>query len=168
MSMDVQIKNLATALGAEVKSIRTITGDPSALSTTAKNSLVAAINELQSEINSLVSSGGAVIDDAATTGNTSATWSADKLVSELEAAKTAVKNELVGGAGPALDTLAEIAAALNNDASFAATIASEIANRVRYDAPQTLSAAQQLQACNNIGVGDPTTDFVAAFNSAKA
>lgn len=111
---------------------------------------------------------GAVIDDAASTGNTSATWSANKLVSELEAAKAAVKDDLTAGTSAALDTLAELAAALNYDANFAATLAAEIANRVRYDAPQTLTTTQQAQACANIGVGDPTTDFVADYSAAKA
>ena len=58
----------------------------------------------------------------------------------------AIDKAIDEGDGAALDTLAELAAALGNDPSFAATIAGEIANRVRYDAAQALSAPQQAQA----------------------
>ena len=49
-----------------------------------------------------------------------------------------------------------------------------MANRVRYDAAQALSAPQQAQARDNIGaqaaadVGDTDHDFVADYNTAKA
>ena len=78
------------------------------------------------------------------------------------------------GAGAALDTLNELADALNNDPNFAATIATEIANRVRYDAAQALSEPQKAQARVNIGaqaasdVGDTDRDFVGDYNTAKA
>ncbi|RYF44986.1 MAG: hypothetical protein EOO27_42280, partial [Comamonadaceae bacterium] len=80
----------------------------------------------------------------------------------------------VDGAGAALDTLNELADALNNDPNFAATIATEIANRVRYDAAQTLTDPQKAQARSNIGaqeaaaVGDTDHNFVADYNTAKA
>lgn len=101
------------------------------------------------------------------------TWSADKIFDAIEAAKTAVKNDLTAGAAAALDTLSELAAALNNDPAFAATIAAEIANRVRFDAAQVLDATQQNQARSNIGaygaaeIGNPDADLVAAYNAAK-
>ena len=107
-------------------------------------------------------------------GDTAVTWSADKIHDVIQAAMAAVKNELTDGAGAALDTLKELADALGNDPSFAATIAAEIANRVRYDAAQALSAPQQAQARDNIGaqaaaaVGDTDHDFVADYNTAKA
>lgn len=167
MSLETKLIALAQAVGADIKALRLADGDLSALTTTAKTSLAAAINELDAQLASLTTGSGAVIDDAAGTGNTTATWSADKLVAAIEAAKTAVKDDLTAGASTALDTLAELAAALNNDPNFAATLAAEIANRVRYDAPQTLTTTQQAQACANIGVGDPEHDFVADYSAAK-
>lgn len=164
MSLESKIIALAQAVGADVKTLTTKQGDLTALSTTAKTSLVAALNELYG----LVGSGGAVIDDVAGDGATTVTWSANKIFDTIEAAKAAVTDALTNGAGAALDTLAELAAALGDDPNFAATIASEIANRVRYDAAQTLSAAQQLQACTNIGVGDPEHNFAADYATAKA
>ncbi len=170
MSLETRIVALAQAMGADVKALTASQGTLTSLNTTTKTSLVAAINELLT----LIGSAGASINDAAGNGNTSVTWSADKIFDSIEAAKTAVKNDLVNGAGAALDTLNELAAALGNDPSFATTIAAEVANRVRYDAAQTLTAAQQTQARANIGaqsaaaIGDPDRDLVADYTAAKA
>ena len=147
MSLEARIIALAQAMGTDVKALTASQGSLTALNTTTKTSLVAAINELLT----LIGGAGASIDDNAGNGNTGVTWSADKIFDSIEAAKTAVKNELVNGAATALDTLNELAAALGNDPSFAATIASEIANRVRFDAAQTLTSPQQAQARTNIG-----------------
>jgi len=164
MTLETKIIAVVQAIGADIKDLRTKQGDLTALSTTAKGNLVAAINELYG----LLGSSGAVIDDNAGDGATSVTWSADKIFDTIEAAKTAVKAELTDGASTALDTLAELAAALGNDPNYAATIATELGNRVRYDAAQTLTTAQKLQACTNIGVGDPEHDFVTDYTTAKA
>ena len=177
MSLETRIIALAQAMGTDVKALTTAQGSLSALNTTTKASLVAAINELFT----LIGSAGASIDDAAGNGNTAVTWSADKIFDSIEAAKTAVKNDLTNGAAAALDTLSELATALNNDPSFASTIASEIANRVRFDAAQTLTSPQQTQARANIGaasaadvsglltgLGTYDRDYAADYAAAKA
>ena len=163
MSLETKIVALSNAIGADVKDLRIKQGDLTALSTTAKTNLVAAINELAT----MIAGSGVSINDAAGDGNTSVTWSADKIFDTIEAAKTAVKNDLTNGATAALDTLSELAAALGNDPNFATTIATGLSNRVRFDAAQTLNTAQQLQACTNIGVGDPERDFAAVYTTAK-
>ena len=173
MTLEQRLIALAQAIGADVKALLAAQGSLSALTTTAKASLVAAINELKTALDN-AGTGGVAIDDAAGDGATTVTWSADKIFDAIEVAKTAVKNDLTAGAAAALDTLSELAAALNNDPAFAATIAAEIANRVRYDAAQALSAPQQAQARTNIGaqaaadVGNTDHDFVADYNTAKA
>lgn len=164
MSLETRIVALAQAIGADIKTLTTKQGDLTSLSTTAKGNLVAAINELYAAIGNA----GAQINDTAGNGDTLVTWSADKIYDTIEAAKTAVKNDIVNGAAAAFDTLSELAAALNNDPTFAATIATELGNRVRFDAVQTLTTAQKLQACTNIGVGDPERDLAAAYATAKA
>lgn len=164
MTMETRLIALAQAIGTDVKSLRAAQGDLTSLSTTAKGNLVAAINEVVA----LVGAGGVQIDDGAGNGDTGVTWSADKIFDSIEQAKQVVKDSILGGAGAALDTLKELADALNNDPNFAATIATQISNRVRYDAAQTLTTAQRLQVCQNIGIGDPETDFAAAYNTAKA
>lgn len=150
MSLETRLVALANAIGADIKALNTAQGLLSSLNTTAKTNLVAAINEVLAVANA-AAGGGVSINDSAGNGDTAVTWSADKIYDSIEAAKTAVTNSLVNGAAATLDTLNELAAALNNDPSFAANIATEIANRVRYDAAQTLSGPQQTQARNNIG-----------------
>lgn len=170
MSLETKIVALAQAMGADVKALRLAQGDLTSLTTTAKTSLVAAINELVSLV---ANSGGAGIDDGATSGG-AVTWSVDKISSAIAAAKAAVKDELVGGAGSALDTLAELAAALGDNPNFATTIATEVANRVRYDAAQVLTVEQKATARTNIGaasaadIGNADHDFVADYTAAKA
>ena len=97
-----------------------------------------------------------LINDAAGAGVTDKTWSADKLVSEFAAAITAAvaqaKTEIIAGAPTAWDTLQEIATYIQNNQGDVAGILAALANRVRFDAPQTLSAAEQEQAQANIGV----------------
>ncbi|UPT85177.1 hypothetical protein HAP41_0000033350 [Bradyrhizobium barranii subsp. apii] len=66
----------------------------------------------------------------------------------LQAAITA----LIGGAPGALDTLKELADAINDDASFAATVTAALAVRLRVDAAQGLTTPQKTQALANLGV----------------
>ena len=173
MTLEQRLIALAQAIGADVKALLAAQGSLSALTTTAKASLVAAVNELKTAVDA-ASGSGVSIDDGAGDGATGVTWSADKIFDAIEAAKTAVKNDLTAGAAAALDTLSELAAALNNDPAFAATIAAEIANRVRFDAAQVLDATQQNQARSNIGamaaaaLGDADRDLVADYTDAKA
>lgn len=166
VSLRQNLVDLATRLGTEFKSIRTLingnAADLSGLTTTQKGNLVAAINEVRASV-----SGAAGINDATTT--TSSTWSSSKVSSEI----TTRLGALTAGAPTALDTLDELANALGDDANFAATITTALGNRVRVDAAQTLTAAQQLQARSNIGApasadfGDVTTlDLVATFQAA--
>lgn len=163
MSLETKIIALAQAIGADVKALRASAGDLTALSTTAKGNLVAAINELYT----MAGSAGATINDGAGAGATAVAWSADKIVSEIAIARQGAKDDLINGASAAFDTLQELADALGNDPSFAATIATELGNRVRYDAFQSLDTYQKLQACTNIGIGDPEHDFATDYAVAK-
>ena len=178
MTLEARIVALAQAIGADVKTLTTAQGSLSALGTTTKTSLVAAINEL---ITLIDEGGGAPINDSAGNGATTVTWSADKIFDSIAEARVALKDELVNGAGAALDTLNELAAALGNDPAFATTIAAEIANRVRFDSSQTLTSPQQAQARTNIGaasaaelstlvtgLGAYDHDYAADYIAAKA
>ena len=160
-SLQVRITDLATRVATEIKSVKTLVNgnaaDLSALTTTQKTSLVAAINELKNAVDNA----GSSITISDSTSSTTQVWSSSKIASEIQAAKNALTN----GATAALDTLAELASALGNDANFASTVTTALGYRLRYDAAQTLTAAQKTQACANIGVGEPDTDFVSTFNS---
>ena len=162
MTLEARVVALAQAIGTDVKTLTTTVGSLANLTTTAKNNLVAAINEIAQAAASATG-----IDDGVTSG--ASTWSSNKISSEISGAVSG----LVGGAGAALDTLNELAAALGNDPSFATTIATQIANRVRYDEAQVLTAPQKAQACDNIGAaslvatGNLDRDFTAAYTAAK-
>ena len=105
----------------------------------------------------------AVIDDAHVA--TTTTYSSNKIVSLLDALKT----EILGGADAAYDTLVEIQQLLQNGTSGLDALLAAVNNRVRFDAAQSLTVAEQLQARSNIGavaasdVGNTDTDFVAVF-----
>ena len=163
-TLAARIADLATRLATECKSIRTLVNgnaaDLSALTTTQKTSLVAAINELKNAVDNA----GSSITISDSTSSTTEVWSSSKVSSAIAQAKS----DLVNGAGAALDTLAELASALGNDASFASTVTTALGYRLRFDAAQTLTTGQKTQACANLGIGEPDTDFVTTFNSGLA
>ena len=162
MSLTTQISNLAVRVATECKSIRSVTGDKTALTTTDKTTLVAAINEIKAAMAS-----AAGILDTASAGDTSHTWSADKIVAQL----AAVKSEILSGAPAAYDTLLEIANQLATDDGAIGGLLTAVGNRVAFDQVQTLTAPQKAQAISNIGailaadVGDVTTNFVTTFEA---
>lgn len=170
-TLQTRLQDLAVSVATQIKGVRTMVngnaGDLSALSTTAKDNLVAAINELKASIADAVAGSGALIDDAAT-DSTTETYSITK-INDIVA--TAI-NELTTGAPAALDTLDELAAALADDANFAATMTAALASRVRTDtATQGLTALEQSNARTNINaygpveLGNPDTDLVSVFNA---
>lgn len=156
MALATNVQNLATRVATEAKSLRTLingnAADLSALTTTAKGTLVAAINELVAEVEALGSAeGGATINDATT--STSSVWSSSKTTTEISAAVAAILDSAPG----ALDTLNELAAALGDDPAFATTVSTALGHRVRTDTnTQGLDGTQQANARTNIGAA-PTT-----------
>jgi hypothetical protein len=57
------------------------------------------------------------------------------------------------GVPSTLNTLAKLAAALGGSATFASDTNSALANRLRFDGTQSLTATQQAQAKTNLGIG---------------
>lgn len=147
---------LAQAAGADIKNLRNRTGALENLNTTAKTNLVAAINEIKQALNSF-----SQIDDVNEASGT--TWSSNKIASEISGAI----NALLDGAPEAYDTLKEIADYISSDSGATSALVTAVANRVRFDDAQQLTENQQKQACANIGVGDPTEDFVDAYESER-
>ena len=158
MSLATRIESLVIRVAQEFNDVRAQAGNLANLTTTDKSNLVAAINELKAAV---VSS--AVIDDAHVA--TTTTYSSNKIVSLLDALNT----EILGGADAAYDTLVEIQQLLQNGTSGLDALLAAVNNRVRFDAAQSLTVAEQLQARSNIGavaasdVGNTDTDFVAVF-----
>ena len=152
MSLVVRLTDLSTRIATEVKALRTlINGNAaglSALTTTNKTNLVAALNELKT----LIPAASVSIDDASTAAGT--TWSSTKINSQINAAIAA----LVNGAPGSSDTLKELADQL-------AALVQADTGLLSFAGAQTLTAGQKTQGCTNLGVGEPETDFVTVFNT---
>lgn len=203
-----QINNLAIRVGKECRLIYAKIGK-AALTTAEKNSLIGAINELNAAVKSndgditaintaitnLQSAVSGLIDD--TTASTTKVYSSSKVDSQITAAKQAVKNDLLGGAGTAYDTLKELADLIETNKTAIEALQALAAGHVKYDAAQDLTDEQKAQARTNIGaiaasevnlievnnkiaantteinglktsLGDLSTDFVAAFEAELA
>lgn len=167
-SLQDRLTTLTQAIAGDVKTLLANQGSLPALDTTAKGSLVLAINELQAEVLA-ATGGGATINDTATAGNTTSAWSANKIFNELAATKASI----LGGASPAYDTLVELQGELQNQDSAVASILTALGFRVRFDVAQTLTVLEQAQANTNMAsaslvqIGNPDTDLVAIYNTAK-
>lgn len=199
-TLESRLVSLAQAVGGDVKTITTAIGTLSNLTTTQKGNVVAALNELNSSIGTLSSltttqKGNlvaainevlsavnsidltALIDDAAGTGNTDVTYSADKIVDLLDA----LKSEIMGGIpASTLDTIKELADFLA-DNTVAGGLVEQLANRVRVDAAQSFNSTQQTQGRSNIGaaaaadlttlsnnIGNTDRDFAGDYTTAKS
>ena len=128
-------------------------GDLTKLSTADKTSLVNALNELKITIDNK----SAINDSQTTTANT---WSATKISNEITTAIT----KLINGADVSSDTLKELADKI-------ASLAQTDNGLVSANQAQPFTAAQKLQARNNIDVyskaeiGDIDTNFVTTINT---
>lgn len=169
MTLEVKLGQFAAAVGADIKAIIGDIGSLSALDTTAKTSLVAAINEIKQAQASATG-----IDDSGAP-STSSTYSSTKINDLISQAITG----LIGASPTALDTLNELAAALGNDENFAANLVIQLDGKVGVTA-QSFTAPQQAQARSNIGaassadltafqtaVGDTEVDLLAIYTTAK-
>lgn len=151
-------------VGTQFKAIRTLLGSLSSLTTTDKANLVAAINE----VNAKTAGAGAQIDDE--TPRNTTVYSSSKVETLVTDAVVEMRDEILGGAGPTVDTLKEIADLLSSSDVSALTTA--VANRLRFDETQTLTAPQKVQGNANLGsvslvqMGDPAHSYRDAFLAA--
>lgn len=189
MSLEIRVIALAQAIGDDVQALLQQDGNLANLNTTDKTSLVNAINEVLAAIAS--GGGGDMLKSENLSGLTNYVVartnldvrSTAQVTSEISAAIAAITLAALGGltqaevdarvqvivdsAPAALDTLNEIAAALGDDPNFATTIANTISQKVDYTVVQSLTAPQQLQACENIGVGNPEHDFLTDYTTSR-
>ena len=142
---------LTEKVAAEFNRIRSERGALVSLETVDKTSIVAAINELSDKI--IISSGGAV--------------TSTEVDSKIQTALAALKTEIMGDNVPeALNTLKELADALQNDSSATAAMAISIADRVKLDSVQLLTAQQKQNVETTLNLGNTSVDLVAVFNTA--
>lgn len=92
--------------------------------------------------------------------STTGAISVDTSTIATQAYVTTAVNNIIDGAPAALDTLNELAAAINDDASYASTISTALGNRLRVDVNnQGLTATQQGYALTNLGITASTTEL---------
>ncbi len=187
MSLQTRLSDFITAVGTDYKQLRTwITGSNTStlmgLTTTVKTDLVSAINEVNDKPSGsappAASETTAGVVELATLVEVSTGTDATRAVTSegVRQERVALKAEILGSDVPlALDTLEELAAALADDAAFSVTVTNSLANRVRADTDtQGLTTAQQdnarinIAAAGSVELGDPETDLVALYDTAKA
>lgn len=187
MSLQTRLSDLITAIGTDYKQLRTwITGSSSGnltgLTTTAKTDLVSAINEVDAKPSSgsppdaTTTIKGVV--ELATLAEVATGVDTDRSVTPegVRQERVALKAEILGAGVPgALDTLDELAAALGDDASYAASVTTALASRVRadtaaqgFDATEKSNARTNIAAVGSAEIGDPETDLAALYSAAKA
>ena len=142
MSLLTRITALINSIATDIKDVYARIGNLNTLQTTTKSSLVGAINEI-------IASGGLQINDS--TPSASTTFSGTAIDSKIATAKTEVKNEILGGASAAYDTLQEIQAQMEADDTAAASLTTAVGQRPTYTE-----------------TGDLNTDLVQLYNTAKA
>lgn len=151
--------DLSKALGQDIKKLESNIGDLSKLSTNDKTSIVKSLNELKALVDSGTGGGGGSgsnIDDTAGEGNKTSTWSADKII-----AYVSIK------LAPMLVDLEETTTALDNIANSIQELNDNFNGAVRYDVTQDLTSEQKIQACENIGLDDPTVDLLEVYTYYK-
>ena len=116
MSLQTQLNSFVLRVAEEFNTVKGRTGTLTALTTTDKSSLVAAINELKAAIVTAV-----MIDDLQV--STTTTYSSNKVVTLLDA----LKADILGGADPAYDTLLELQQARTNIGAVATTDIGDVA-----------------------------------------
>ena len=142
-TLEQRLSSVIQAIGADIKALKTAKGDLSSLNTTQKSNLVGALNEIF------------------TLASSKATQS------DITTAIDSLKTEIMGvGVPEALNTLKEIATYVESDEILGVSLSTAVTKRVRFDDVQTLTTPEKLQACTNIGIGNPDTDLVAVFNAA--
>lgn len=162
------ISSLATRIGTEIKATNAKVGDITGLATTAKTSTVAAINEVKSSVAALegIVAASTNIDDTNVSGAT--TYSSQKVVAEIAAAKQAVKDDLLGGAGTAYDTLKELGDLIDTNKEGIDALKALAAGHVKFDGAQSLAEVQKKQARDNIGASDVASVTAASTAASNA
>ena len=146
-SLESRVSEFAARTGQEIKKVR----GEIATSNTAAEALTqrvaaneGAITNLKSEVAKKVE-----IDDAQ--ASATKTYSSQKVDSQITAAKQSVKNDLLGGAGEAYDTLKELADALVTNKDAITALQQIAKGHVQFDKAQALNDDQKKQARANIG-----------------
>lgn len=146
MSLVTQLSAGLVTLSTAVKTLRTSIGDLASLPTTNKSSIVGAITEVAAATGTVPAASTTVagVVELATTAEATTGTDAVRAVTPagVKAVADALRTTILGAGVPAaLDTLDELAAALGDDANFAATVTTSLAGKQPLDADLTAIAA---------------------------
>lgn len=171
--INTEISDTRTAVEAEIPVLTSLIDD-----TTPSTTTVYSSSHTDSAISTAV--GGIdltdLIDDVTPSATT--TYSSSKVDSQI----AATKDEILGGADAAYDTLLELQQAIQGDESVVSGLTTQVGNKVDFSAAQSLTDTQKAQARTNIDaaataditalrtdLGDvASADFVATFNAGLA
>lgn len=159
MSLVTQLSALVSRVGTEFKSVHTTTGDLVNLNTTAKDSLVSAINDVHAAVVAAAAVEAALINDVDV--DTAHVFSSQKTTDLL----VALKAEILDGAGTAFDTLNKLATLIGNDETGIANLVTLVGQKVDFTVAQTLSSVQQARARSNIDAA--STGAITAESTAR-
>jgi hypothetical protein len=166
-AIDADVAVLYTGMAGKAETVHThtiaqVTGLQTALDGKQNSGSTSALDDL-TDVNAPAPANNQVLKRI---GNIWAPGSvASSEVTGLDAAIDAKINALVAGAPAALDTLDELAAAIGDNTNYAASVTASLGNRLRVDAAQGLTAPQQAQARDNLGLGTMATQATGAFVS---
>lgn len=142
-----QISLFATRVGTECKTLHAETAaNAASIATNAEaiDALEKGLSDLEGVVQAQTN-----IDDANVA--TTTTYSSSKIASEITAAKQAVKDELLGGAGEAYDTLLELSELIQGNQASIEALEAVAAGHVKYTEAQELTDDQKGIARTNIG-----------------
>lgn len=160
--LELRVSELATRAGQEIKKLRgelTAGGQSTSADKVSYNgtTVAATLDKHNTELAKKVE-----IDDAQASGTK--TYSSQKVEAQITAAKKAVKDELLNGAGEAFDTLKELGDAITVNGEAIKALQEIAKGHVKYDGVQSLDDGQKAQARANIAaaplpVEKATTDL---------
>ena len=168
MSLQTRLGDLILAVGTDYKQLRTwITGSASGslttLTTTDKTSLVNAINEVKASSGSPPPASetvsGLAVAAPRLEGSPGRDTSRFPTSAGARQERVALKAEILGGAGPAFDTLSELLVEIQNaeESSVITALTTTVGTK-----------ANTADIYTRVELGNPETDLVAAYTAAKA
>lgn len=137
MNLIERINELATAIGGEIKRLKT------------------RITTLEST----VASASAINDN---TASNTTSYSSNKVNELIRQTKT----DILGGASTAYDTLKEVEDYITTDKSGAAAMATTIGQKLKVNEVHTLTPQELTNVQTSLKLGNTDVDLVAVFNNA--
>lgn len=158
-SLTVAIEGFETANGNLSELQTTVSGINGRLETAEQgiSSLQTTVGEHTTKIGQIETkvAGKTSINDSDPSSST--TYSSTKIDTLVSDAKVAVKNEILGGAGAAYDTLQELAVLFEGNKDKIGQLESLAANHVSFTSEQSIASEQKALARKNIGAADEET-----------